>query len=92
MYAIRSYYAAPSLAAAAEVSPSQVLREADQKVGTQYVPFRREPRDRQQPGEDKTLSPYFYVAGGDPETERLPVITSYSIHYTKLYETAMRAP
>lgn len=67
-----AFGAAPALA---DVSPSEVLRKADEKVGTGYVSamMRRGPRDRQQPGEDKTLSPYFYVAGGDPETERLPL-------------------
>jgi Ca-activated chloride channel family protein len=63
-------------AASAEVSPSEVLRQADEKVGTTYVSamMRRGPRDQQQQqGEDKALSPYFYVQGGNPETERLPL-------------------
>jgi Ca-activated chloride channel family protein len=54
-------------------SPSDVLRKVDATLGAQSVHFPPTPRDRQDTGEDKTLSPYFYVAGGDPETERLPL-------------------
>ncbi|MBN2359803.1 MAG: hypothetical protein JXR83_10145, partial [Deltaproteobacteria bacterium] len=52
------------------VSPSETLRRVDDKLGSSYVNFRRGPNDRAELGEDKTLAPYFYVAGGDPEKER----------------------
>ncbi|MBI5547173.1 MAG: VWA domain-containing protein [Deltaproteobacteria bacterium] len=62
--------AAPS--SAAELSPTEVLQRSGEKAGTGYVQW-RDPRGSAMPGEDKTLSPYFFVAGGDPETERLPL-------------------
>lgn len=55
------------------VSPSRVLKEVDATLSNQNVRFPRGPRDRLEMGEDQTLSPYFYVAGGDPNTERLPL-------------------
>jgi Ca-activated chloride channel family protein len=52
-------------------SPAKVLERVDAGLGKGFVslPERRALAD----GEDKTLAPFFYVAGGDPETERLPV-------------------
>jgi len=52
----------------------EVLKNADSKVGkgfsnigySYYQPYA-------QPEEDKTLAPYFYVSGGDPEVDRLPL-------------------
>ena len=55
-------------------SLSKVLKEADSKAGSGYVNF---PYDYNQqetnPDEDKSLAPYFYVAGGDEDTDRLPL-------------------
>lgn len=55
------------------VSPSGTLKSVEAKLGNNYVNFRGGPNDRSEAGEDKTLAPYFYVAGGDPEKERLPL-------------------
>src|SRR5688572_8693083 len=55
------------------VSPSTVLARAERATGSRGVHFPRGPRDAADPGGDRTLSPYFHVAGGDPETERLPL-------------------
>jgi Ca-activated chloride channel family protein len=61
--------------ASGKASPSQVLLKADARLGSQMVSFDRygQRQRAETPGEDKTLSPYFYVAGGDPRTERLPL-------------------
>ena len=47
-----------------EASPSSVLRKVDPKLGQQSVNFA--PRG-EAAGPDRTLAPYFYVAGGDSE-------------------------
>jgi Ca-activated chloride channel family protein len=61
--------------ASQKASPSQVLQKADARLGSQMVSFDRYGQRQREvaPGEDKTLSPYLYVAGGNPETERLPL-------------------
>jgi len=62
------------LAVPAQVAgPSAVLTKAEERLGTNYVSFAGGSRDRAELGDDKTLSPYLYVAGGDPATERLPL-------------------
>ncbi len=53
-----------------ETSPSSVLEKVDATLGSQSVSFRPRPEIA---GEDKTLAPYFYVGGGDSDTERLPL-------------------
>jgi Ca-activated chloride channel family protein len=52
-------------------SPTQVLQRADSRLGSQDVTFDQGVQVVR--GADKTLAPFFYVAGGDPETERLPL-------------------
>jgi Ca-activated chloride channel homolog len=53
-----------------ETSPSAVLRKVDATLGSQSVDLRA----RAEPtGPDRTLAPYFYVGGGDADTERLPL-------------------
>jgi Ca-activated chloride channel family protein len=56
-------------------SMSKVLEKADKKVGSGYVSMPYSPADSQEtdPDSDKSLAPYFYVADGDPETDRLPL-------------------
>ncbi len=62
---------APALAAGG-VSPSKVLEQSDAKLSPNgFVSLSRQ--QTADLGEDKTLSPYLYVAGGDPATERLPL-------------------
>ncbi|HJX54370.1 MAG TPA: VIT and VWA domain-containing protein [Polyangia bacterium] len=51
-------------------SPSAVLKGLHNTGG---VGFANSPSDRADPADDRTLAPYFYVAGGNPETERLPL-------------------
>jgi len=62
-----------SHAAAKNLSPSEALKQADLKLGTGWANFPRTPQDRMDLGEDKTLAPYLYVAGGDQNTDRLPL-------------------
>jgi Ca-activated chloride channel family protein len=61
--------------AARPVSPTEVLRSLSSsgatRSGMMYMPSG--PADRSDAGADRTLSPYLYVAGGDPDTERLPL-------------------
>jgi len=52
-------------------SPTQVLQHAESRLGSQDVRFDQGVQAVH--GADKTLAPFFYVAGGDPETERLPL-------------------
>jgi Ca-activated chloride channel family protein len=57
------------------VSPTKVLRSlatsGPTRGGMMYMPPGRS--DAIDPAADRTLSPYLYVAGGDPDTERLPL-------------------
>jgi Ca-activated chloride channel family protein len=59
----------PSAKAVAK-SPAAVLKGLHNTGG---VGFAGGPRDQADPSDDRTLAPYFYVAGGNPETERLPL-------------------
>lgn len=55
-------------------SVSKVLAEADEKVGTGFVSLGNGyGMPQQDPGDDKTLAPFFYVADGDPEVDQLPL-------------------
>ena len=51
-------------------SPAAVLKGLHNTGG---VGFAYSQGDRAEPADDRTLAPYFYVAGGNPETERLPL-------------------
>jgi Ca-activated chloride channel family protein len=51
-------------------SPAAVLKGLHNTGG---VGFAYQQGDRADQGDDRTLAPYFYVAGGNPETERLPL-------------------
>jgi Ca-activated chloride channel family protein len=53
-------------------SYSKVLHEAEDKMGSNFVsyPYVAQTADAE---DDKTLAPYFYVDGGDPEVDRLPL-------------------
>ncbi len=60
--------------ATAKTSPSTVLRRTDNALGSQMVDLASKfAGNSVNPGEDKTLSPYLYVADGNPDTERLPL-------------------
>jgi Ca-activated chloride channel family protein len=50
------------------VSPTGVIKSLNNTggVGFSYTPVQNE-------GPDRTLAPYFYVSGGDPEKDRLPL-------------------
>jgi Ca-activated chloride channel family protein len=67
--------ATPPATAPAAVSPSKVLAALGagppQRAGQFYLP--NGPTDSVDAGADRSLAPYLYVAGGDPETERLPL-------------------
>ncbi|MGI5860786.1 MAG: VIT and vWA domain-containing protein [Myxococcales bacterium] len=66
-------WAGASVAEASSVpSPSAVLAKADGEAGKRIARFPRGPRDNVASGEDRTLAPYFRVAGG-AETELLPL-------------------
>jgi Ca-activated chloride channel family protein len=54
-------------------SPSEVIEKAHANLTTGQFSIPRGPNDSTELGEDKTLSPYFYVSGGNPETDRLPL-------------------
>jgi len=73
---ICSYALVLSLAAGAAAAapperpgPSQVLADADRRLGSQWVNFPQAPA---RTDADRTLAPYFHVAG-DSDTERLPL-------------------
>jgi Ca-activated chloride channel family protein len=51
-------------------SPAAVLKGLHNTGG---VGFAYQQADRADQADDHTLAPYFYVAGGNPETERLPL-------------------
>jgi hypothetical protein len=51
-------------------SPAVVLKGLHNTGG---VGFAYSQGDRAEQADDRTLAPYFYVAGGNPETERLPL-------------------
>jgi Ca-activated chloride channel family protein len=51
-------------------SPAAVLKGLHNTGG---VGFAYSQGDRAEQADDRTLAPYFYVAGGNPETERLPL-------------------
>ena len=51
-------------------SPAVVLKGLHNTGG---VGFADSQGDRGEQADDRTLAPYFYVAGGNPETERLPL-------------------
>src|SRR4051812_43130383 len=51
-------------------SPAAVLERIDAHLGSQSVNLAEVPSRE---GADKTLAPYLYVAGGNPDTERLPL-------------------
>jgi Ca-activated chloride channel homolog len=51
-------------------SPAAVLKGLHNTGG---VGFAYSQGDRGEQADDRTLAPYFYVAGGNPETERLPL-------------------
>ena len=55
------------------ISPSDALSRAEKSLPTNQTYMRGGPGDRAEPGDDRTLAPYLYVAGGDPDTERLPL-------------------
>ncbi len=63
---------APAAKANGVPSPSAVLTKADGEVGRRSARFPRGPRDGVESGEDRTLAPYFRVAG-ESETELLPL-------------------
>jgi len=50
--------------------PAAVVKDLHNTGG---IGFAYNQPERGNPAEDRTLAPYFYVAGGDPETERLPL-------------------
>jgi Ca-activated chloride channel family protein len=52
---------------------SKVLAKADGKLGKQHVNMISAYGAPAVEGEDKTLAPYFFVQGGDPEVDRLPL-------------------
>lgn len=56
-------------------SYAKVLKKAEGKMGKTRVSMPYSTGDSQaaNPDEDKTLSPFFYIADGDPETDRLPL-------------------
>lgn len=54
-------------------SPSEVIEKAHAGLTSRQFSIPRGPNDSTELGEDKTLSPYFYVSGGNPDTERLPL-------------------
>ncbi len=55
-------------------SLSKVLDDADGKLGKSYVSIGNGyGMPETDPGEDKTLAPFFYVADGDPELDALPL-------------------
>ena len=51
-------------------SPAAVLKGLHNTGG---VGFAYSQGDRAEQADDRTLAPYFYVAGGNPETDRLPL-------------------
>src|SRR5262245_8071812 len=53
-------------------SPTEVLQRSEQQLGQRSVSFPYRPNDRTV-GDDHTLAPYFHIAGGDAETDRLPL-------------------
>ncbi|MFH1435472.1 MAG: VIT domain-containing protein [Pseudomonadota bacterium] len=51
----------------------KVLKDAEDQMGTTYVSMGSYNQPVENPEDDKTLSPFFYIADGDPETDRLPL-------------------
>ena len=51
---------------------SKILEQTDKELDDSSINFPYN-QDAPDPDHDKTLSPYFYVAGGDPETDALPL-------------------
>jgi len=60
------------LAMPAGAGPSEVLARADARVGSEGVSFSDQGRGTA-PDADRTLAPYFHVAGGESEADRLPL-------------------
>ena len=65
----------PAAAAPAPVSPTQVLAKAaaGERRGEGYLATGPNDATDLDPAADRSLAPYLYVAGGDPDTERLPL-------------------
>src|SRR5438876_4736568 len=64
---------APAVVGAGEpppAGPASLLEKVDATLGAQYVTLPQLPPAAEG---DKTLAPYLYVAGGNPDTERLPL-------------------
>lgn len=55
------------------VSPSKVLAALGSGSASGPVYMSGNPGDARDAGPDRSLAPFLYVAGGDPETERLPL-------------------
>ena len=51
----------------------KVLKNAEDQMGKTYVSMGSYNQPVTNPEDDKTLSPFFYIADGDPETDRLPL-------------------
>jgi hypothetical protein len=56
-------------AAPGGTSPSEVLARGDARLGSEGVSF----PEGAPSGEDRTLAPYFHVAGSDTDADRLPL-------------------
>jgi Ca-activated chloride channel family protein len=69
--------AAPPQTPPRPVSPTQVLAHVDVGAGGSHTEayLATGPNDNADldPASDRSLAPYLYVAGGDPDTERLPL-------------------
>lgn len=59
---------APSVASSV-VNPTKVLAQTASGSGNVYFPTGRDAA----PGADRTLFPYLFIAGGDPQIDRLPL-------------------
>src|SRR5262249_44363346 len=55
------------------VSPTDILKRSEQQLGSRSVYFQYHPNDRVARSDDRTLAPYFHIAGAENETDRLPL-------------------
>jgi Ca-activated chloride channel family protein len=70
--------AAPPPPPSRPVSPTQVLAKVAQggSRGEAYLPTGPNDGADLDPASDRSLAPYLYVAGGDPDAERLPLLNT----------------